>query len=454
ARGRRFGTTGLGLPLVKDLVELHSGSIMVDNEPGKRVRFLVRLPIRQVFEVPHQATPRPSRTELRQYEIDSQAVTPRPPRPTAPPKEETGTERPVLLLVEDNEDLRVFLSQALQDDYQVIESSDGAAALKLARERRPDIVLSDLMMPEMDGMDLCRALKADPQTSGAPFVLLTARSDLTTKLEGLDTGADDFLVKPFHLSEVQGRLRTQLRIRRMSEQLSHAEKLVALGTVVAGVAHEVRNPLNGIINALIPVKEMVGGSAPEVAELVELALGAARRVELLTLRLLQQVRAGESTQSDVDVQENVSLAMQLLQHKTAAGPRLVADFKGSAAPPRVFGDSSSLNQAWVNLIDNAIHAAGKTGTVRVSVRGDVEQVHVEVSDDGPGIPAHLLKRIFDPFFTTKGVGEGTGLGLAVVRQVVTRHGGQVSVQSSPGAGARFTVTLPSAGARLGVTHAH
>src|SRR6185295_6087123 len=104
ARGRRFGTTGLGLPLVKDLVELHSGSIMVDNEPGKRVRFLVRLPIRQVFEVPHQATPRPSRTELRQYEIDSQAVTPRPPRPTAPPKEETGTERPVLLLVEDNED--------------------------------------------------------------------------------------------------------------------------------------------------------------------------------------------------------------------------------------------------------------------------------------------------------------------------------------------------------------
>ncbi|HYV46312.1 MAG TPA: response regulator, partial [Myxococcaceae bacterium] len=272
ARGRRFGTTGLGLPLVKDLVELHSGSIMVDNEPGKRVRFLVRLPIRQVFEVPHQATPRPSRTELRQYEIDSQAVTPRPPRPTAPPKEETGTERPVLLLVEDNEDLRVFLSQALQDDYQVIEASDGAAALKLARERRPDIVLSDLMMPEMDGMDLCRALKADPQTSGAPFVLLTARSDLTTKLEGLDTGADDFLVKPFHLSEVQGRLRTQLRIRRMSEQLSHAEKLVALGTVVAGVAHEVRNPLNGIINALIPVKEMVGGSAPEVAELVELAL--------------------------------------------------------------------------------------------------------------------------------------------------------------------------------------
>jgi signal transduction histidine kinase len=454
AKGRRFGTTGLGLPVVKDLVELHSGSITVHNEPGKRVRFEVKLPIRQANEAPQQSTPHPSRTELRQYEIDSQSPTPRAPKPPAPAEVESSSERPVLLLVEDNADLRTFLTQALQDDYQVIEAGDGAAGLKLARERRPDIVLSDLMMPEMDGMDLCRALKADPQTSGAPFVLLTARGDLTTKLEGLDTGADDFLVKPFHLSEVQGRLRTQLRIRRMSEQLSHAEKLVALGTVVAGVAHEVRNPLNGIINALIPVKELVGGSAPEVAELVELALGAARRVELLTLRLLQQVRAGESTQSDVDVQENVSLAIQLLQHKSQAGPRLVADFKGNAVSPRVFGDSSSLNQVWVNLIDNAIHAAGKSGTVRVSVRGEGDQVLVEVSDDGPGIPTQLQKRIFDPFFTTKGVGEGTGLGLSVVRQVVGRHGGHVSVQSSPGAGARFTVALPSAGARLGVAHAH
>jgi len=454
AKGRRFGTTGLGLPLVKDLVELHSGTIHVHNEPGKRVRFEVKLPIRTASDVPNLATPRPSRTELRQYEIDSQVVTPRAPRSAPPPKDDAAAERPVLLLVEDNSDLRAFLNQALHDDYQVVEASDGAAALKLAKEKRPDIVLSDLMMPEMDGMELCRALKADPQTSGAPFVLLTARSDLTTKLEGLDTGADDFLVKPFHLSEVQGRLRTQLRIRKMSEQLAHAEKLVALGTVVAGVAHEVRNPLNGIINALIPVKEMVGGDAPEVVELVELALGAARRVELLTLRLLQQVRAGEATQTDVDVQESVSLAIQLLQHKALNGPRLVADFKGSAAPPRVFGDSSSLNQVWVNLIDNAIHAAGKGGTVRVSVRGDADSVQVEVSDDGPGIAAPQLKRVFDPFFTTKGVGEGTGLGLAVVRQVVTRHGGQVSVQSSPGAGARFTVTLPSAGARLGVAHAH
>lgn len=108
----------------------------------------------------------------------------------------------------------------------------------------------------------------------------------------------------------------------------------------------------------------------------------------------------------------------------------------------------------MNLIDNAIQAAGKAGHVRVSVRAEEERVVVEVADDGPGIPAPLLKRVFDPFFTTKGVGEGTGLGLAVVRQVITRHGGQVNVTSAPGEGAKFTVTLPSAASRLGAAHAH
>jgi len=273
-------------------------------------------------------------------------------------------------------------------------------------------------------------------------------------LEGLDTGADDFLVKPFHLTELQARLRTQLRIRRMSERLGHAEKLVALGTVVAGVAHEVRNPLNGIINALVPVKEMVGTGSPEVAELVDLALGAARRVDLLTQRLLQQVRAGEASETDVDLQENVGLAIQLLQHKVAAGPSLVMDLGGPAARLLVLGEPSSLNQIWVNLIDNAIHAAGQAGTVRVRAWSEEGKAMVEVSDDGPGIPAALLKRIFDPFFTTKAVGEGSGLGLSLVRQVVTRHGGQITVQSAPGEGARFTVTLPEAREQLGATNEH
>ncbi|HVE83596.1 MAG TPA: ATP-binding protein, partial [Myxococcales bacterium] len=433
SKARRFGTTGLGLPLVKDLVELHSGSILLHNQPGS-VRFEVRLPARQAEGAGFEHAQPAGRTELRQYEIDAESVPrllPVPPPSSVDP--DSAADRPVLLLVEDNDDLRNFLAGALASDYQVLAATDGVMGLRVAREKHPDVVLSDLMMPEMDGMELCRSLKADPVTSTTPFVLLTARGDLNTKLEGLDTGADDFLVKPFHLTEVQSRLRTQLRIRRMSEQLAHAEKLIALGTVVAGVAHEVRNPLNGIINALIPVKEMVGGGSPEVAELVELALGAARRVELLTLRLLQQVRAGEASETDVDLQENVSLAIQLLQHKAVGGPRLVADFAGSVPPPRVFGDPSSLNQVWVNLIDNAIHAAGRAGSVRVSVRGEGEdQVVVEVSDDGPGIPSPLLKRIFDPFFTTKPVGEGTGLGLSVVRQVVSRHGGQINVQSAPG----------------------
>ncbi|HZN91484.1 MAG TPA: enolase C-terminal domain-like protein, partial [Myxococcales bacterium] len=143
AKGRRFGTTGLGLPLVKDLVELHSGTIGVLNEPGRKVRFEVRLPMRLTAGTEPETTPRPSRTELRQYEVDAEE-SPRLGRvpALAPAAEPEGPDRPVLLLVEDNDDLRSFLAGTLGADYQVLQASDGAAGLKLARERHPDIVLS------------------------------------------------------------------------------------------------------------------------------------------------------------------------------------------------------------------------------------------------------------------------------------------------------------------------
>lgn len=452
AKVRRFGSTGLGLPLVKDLVELHGGKISVTSEPGVGVRFEVRLPVgRAAAEERAVAVPRPAPAEIRQYLAEAGPAGPAE-APGPAPARQGEPDRPVLLLAEDNPDLREFLARSLAAEYEVVEAADGAAALQLARERTPDIVLSDLMMPILDGLELCAQLKADQPTSGVPFVLLTARGDVNTKVAGLSGGADDFLVKPFHLVEVQTRLRVQLRMRRMAARLSQAEKLAALGTVVAGVAHEVRNPLNGIINALIPVKEMTAGQSEEASELLELALVAAQKVEQLTSRLLQQVRVGEGVPEEVDVVHNVGLAVQLLKHKTAGGPNLVPDLP---EPGRilVIGEASALSQVWINLIDNAIGAAGPSGNVQVSVKAHDGTVAVEVADDGPGISGPTLKRIFDPFFTTKDVGQGTGLGLSVVRQIVQQHGGKISVRTAPGAGARFIVTLPEFGAR-GESHAH
>jgi signal transduction histidine kinase len=458
AKARRFGSTGLGLPLVKDLVELHGGRISVQSEPGASARFEVRLPVGRaaVEDRAVGPVPGPASAELRQYLAEAAGPVPVPGPSPAPAPALAGPEagaRPLLLLAEDNPDLRAFLATSLSPEYEVMEAADGAAALQMARQRTPDIVLSDLMMPTLDGLELCAQLKADPVTSGVPFVLLTARGDVGTKVAGLAGGADDFLVKPFHMVEVQTRLRVQLRMRRLAAQLAHAEKLAALGTVVAGVAHEVRNPLNGIINALIPVKEMTAGQSEEASELLELALVAAQRVEQLTARLLQQVRVGEGEQGEVDVVRNVELALQLLRHKTSRGPKLLPDLPESDRIA-VMGEASALSQVWINLIDNAIGAAGPSGVVKVSVKAHDGTVAVEVEDDGPGIPPATLKRIFDPFFTTKEVGQGTGLGLSVARQIVQQHRGKISVQTAPGAGTRFTVTLPELGAQRGESHAH
>ena len=163
-------------------------------------------------------------------------------------------------------------------------------------------------------------------------------------------------------------------------------------------------------------------------------------MDQISSQLLTQARSGEGVRSELDLSENINLALQMLAHKTAQGPRVT-----SKLPPgglRVVAEPGALNQVSINLIDNAIQAAGPSGQVTVSVERVGLMAQVEVADDGPGIAPQVLKRIFDPFFTTKPVGSGTGLGLSLVREIIQQHGGDVTVHSRPGEGARFRVTLP------------
>lgn len=367
--------------------------------------------------------------------------TPAPVPPVAPVVGVEG--KPLVLVAEDDAPLRGTIARCLADEFEVLEAADGRAALDLARERLPDVILSDVMMPGMDGVELCRAVKADATTLATPFVVLTALGDMEARLTGLRRGADDYLVKPFEPEELRARLRAQVRMRHLSRQLAQSEKLAALGTLVAGVAHEVRNPLNGIINSLGPLKESLAEAPAAVTELLDLAIESSRRVERISGQLLRQARAGEGERALVDVSENVAFAVKMLEHKAQGGPSLSACLPPSE-PASVMGEAGALNQVWINLIDNAILAAGRSGHVEVRVSRTGGEVAVEVSDDGPGIEPKLLGRIFNPFFTTRAVGQGTGLGLSMVQEIVRAHGGAIRVESPPGAGARFRVTLPAA----------
>lgn len=200
--------TGIGLALTKELVEKHHGSIDVHSSPGKGTEFLVTLPLASFAD--HEMAS-PADTEHDSYR-------PSPPEPEIDTRPD-GTEHPdihgvVVLIVEDSADVRSYIRDYLVSEYTVIEARDGAEGLEKACTAIPDIIVSDIMMPKMNGFELCREIKSDERTSHIPVILLTARSGMENKIEGLETGADDYLTKPFNAQELLARINNLIESRR------------------------------------------------------------------------------------------------------------------------------------------------------------------------------------------------------------------------------------------------
>ena len=212
--------TGIGLSLTKELVNIYRGEIKVESKPGEGSDFKVVLPVsRDSFGDDEIDTVQPGKPEMIETgtleEIESVPAEPEP-------QEEEITEgnkvRPVILIVEDNADLRNYISQHLQNDYQIQEAENGKEGIAKATECIPDLVITDLMMPEMDGMEMCSRLKDDERTSHIPIIMLTAKADRESKLEGLETGADDYIIKPFDSNELQVRIKNLIMQRKKLQE--------------------------------------------------------------------------------------------------------------------------------------------------------------------------------------------------------------------------------------------
>jgi len=218
--------SGIGLALTKELVDLHHGTITVESEEGFGSQFTVALPRGRDHLRPSEiADPNDRSTAAHSHGDSLPALALGIASDSASPAEPSGDERAeddasdaddrtTVLLVDDNAEVRALLRRHLADDYRILEAADGADGLERARADLPDLVLSDVMMPEMDGVALCRALKSDPATEFIPVILLTARAEIEDRLEGLDEGADDYLTKPFNTAEVRARVRNLIRSRQ------------------------------------------------------------------------------------------------------------------------------------------------------------------------------------------------------------------------------------------------
>ncbi|AKQ67521.1 Adenylate cyclase [Myxococcus hansupus] len=448
---RRFGGTGIGLALVKETLELHAGGISVTSVLGQGSTFRVRLPkgtahIREDLRERRQ-TAMPVRRERRisggypSVERGSMELT---GAANAPARDHVGAgpEAARIMVVEDDAEIRGFIARLLTQHYQVLEAVNGEDGRNRALRDRPDLIVSDVMMPVMSGLQMLTALRSDPQTVDIPVILLTARQEVSAKVEGLGTGANDYLSKPFSPRELLARIETQLRLREAAVRAAENERLAAIGLLTSGFAHEVRNPLNGLMNALLPLKDMLtGGGATDVdlsKAMLEVVEECGQRIRHLAESLLSFTRTSEAPVM-LSLDSSLDSTLSVLTWKVP--PDVKVERAYHCVEP-VRGNPGALNQVWLNLLDNALRAVGPQGRVRIATSNTAEEAIVTISDDGEGIRPEDMDRLFQPFFSTRAAGEGTGLGLALSRRIVIQHGGHISLTSTLGQGTQVEVRLP------------
>jgi signal transduction histidine kinase len=484
---RRYGGTGLGLSIVKEFVELLHGTIEVTDPPGGGTRFAVSLPRRAPLGVP--------------VANESGKVAPRSTTHAEELGGSTGktgvvgaalAEHGVVLVVEDNPEMNRFISDALRDEYAVVRAFDGHAGVEAAIEHRPDIVLSDVMMPRMSGDEMLAELRRRPELDATRVVFLTAKADERLRVRLLREGADDYLTKPFSADELLVRVRNLMSAKKARDLLQRelssskedlaelaqevslrrheleraledarvargdAERLLLLrDEFISVAAHELRTPLTPLnIQRQLIQRIMTDKNVAEVTKEKKLHAYfemSKRQVQTMTnlvdnLLDLSRLRLGGfaiNPAPDVDLAALVSEVVERQRpHWEQAGSPVEVEVIGS---PRGRWDRARLDQVFSNILGNAIKY-GKSQPIQVRVSCDEAGARIAIQDHGVGIPPEHQARIFNRFERASSIESfgGLGLGLYIARQIIDAHGGTILVESAPSEGSTFAVVLPLA----------
>jgi len=366
-----------------------------------------------------------------------------------------------LLLVDDEADFRHTIAKRLnRRGISPEQAANGEECLEILENGPVDVVVLDVKMAGMSGIEVLHHIKEHhPKTE---VILLTGHATTQDGVEGIKAGAFDYLSKPIELEHLLGKIQQAYdKLRReeekqreiefrtkMEQQMIACERLASLGTLAAGVAHEINNPLAiikesaGWLGLLLKKEELSEMPRKQDFELaltkIEKAIDRARRI---THQLLGLARKDDSVFAEVNLRDLIQEATQLISREAANKDlEIIQDIDEGS--PTIWCDPYPLRQVLINLLTNAIHATGAGGQITVILKGGEEKVTLAVRDTGEGIPKENLDRIFEPFFSTKSPGQGTGLGLFVSRGIIEKLGGTIQVESQLGQGSRFTVHLP------------
>ncbi|MBI4601285.1 MAG: hybrid sensor histidine kinase/response regulator [Planctomycetes bacterium] len=320
-------------------------------------------------------------------------------------------------------------------------ASSGEQAISSARGFRPDVVLLDIMMPGIDGYEVCRRIRADAALRHTKIILVSAKALVAERLRGYEAGADDYVTKPFDEDELKAKVEVYLRLKRVEEVDQLKTETLEL------VSHEVHTPLTGIIpvaELLLADQEM---SAEERRQFLESIARNAKALHRLFTKamLLLNLKTGRTEL------EKEPLDLRPLLSEAVEGARALdlergveVDLEAAGALP-VRGDASHLKLALDAVLENAVRFSPASGTVKLTALGKGKTIEISVADSGPGIDAAVMPRIFDGFSVSdvRHHTKGTGLSLALCRCILRAHGGDIAASSPPGGGATVTITLPA-----------
>ncbi len=408
-------------------------------------------------------------------------------------------EKELILIVDDTLSNIVILDNILNSNYNINVAINGEHALQIINDKPPSLILLDIMMPGLDGYEVCRRLQANKKTKRIPVIFITAKGEVADEQKGFEYGAVDYITKPVSPPIVLARVRNHLELKQKQDnleelvtkrtqalekafadqeayhkQIFQQERLASIGQIAAGVAHEINNPTGFIASNLRSLKKYLNKIEEfqkieskalqhiddtknkelkllrkklkidfiieDIHDIITESLDGCERIKKIVTGLKNFSRKDQDDLSFANINDCIKNTLNVVWN----------ELKYKATLQEVYGDlpltkcyPQQLNQVFMNLLVNAAHAIENQGIISIKTWEGNNSICASVSDTGCGIPANNLEKIFEAFFTTKDMGKGTGLGMSISSEIIKKHKGEIKVESEVGIGTTFTVQIPS-----------
>jgi signal transduction histidine kinase len=361
-------------------------------------------------------------------------------------------QKDTLLIVDDvPANISVLFEFLNNENFKVLVAQDGKRAVEKAKYASPDLILMDVMMPEMNGFDACTVLKADEKTKHIPIIFMTALADTADKVKGFSLGAADYITKPFQHEEVLARVKTHLQICRLQREMQRQSaelqiKNQQLEAFARTVAHDLKSPLNIVIGyadlLTSDCEELYPDNQDMIQQLKAIMQSGEKMVGIIDALLL----LARTSKDNIDLQtvDMGKVLEQVAQHRLV---NLLKQYDGQVEMPdnwpTVYSYAPWLEEVWGNYLSNGLKYGGRPPRLKLGVAEVGDYFQFWVKDNGDGLPPEAKEKLFTPFTRLhENRAEGHGLGLSIVQQIIEKLGGQVGVETEIGQGSTFYFTLP------------